>query len=314
MFSIVMSYYKKGEIVKRSIQSVLDQSFREFELLIVDDGSNDDLENIVSSFNDERIVVFKKNNGGVSSARNYGITKANYKWICFLDADDSWKDNHLMVMKNLISKYPQERIFCTSHQRIGNKLFSSNANLPNNYPIDFCVGDLIGFVLSHGEVIHTNSFCVFSGLFKDVGMFNEKASIGEDTDMWFRLSMVGNVVISKEETSYYHRDSSDLTKTNRHNYEWPFLTQDPFASNPCVTIERAISIKKIQIKTLLSNCKHYISEGKKREARNLFMTISKDDRRMFRKSSLQVCLLIFLPLFISKSIAKKVYLKNNEKY
>ena len=79
MISVVLPLFNKEQTVKKTIESVLKQSFKEFELIVIDDGSTDQSFEIVNSFNDERIKLFKKNNGGVSSTRNYGIKAQSYR-------------------------------------------------------------------------------------------------------------------------------------------------------------------------------------------------------------------------------------------
>ena len=87
MFSIVIPLYNKAKSIANTIQSILGQSFADFELIIVDDGSTDDSVAIVQQFTDQRIRLIQKDNGGVSSARNRGINDANYDFIALLDAD-----------------------------------------------------------------------------------------------------------------------------------------------------------------------------------------------------------------------------------
>src|SRR5690606_38944730 len=95
MISVVIPLYNKEVYIKQTIENVLKQSYQEFEILVVDDGSKDNGPAIVKSFTDSRIKLIQKINGGVSSARNVGIQNAKYEYIAFLDADDIWLPNHL---------------------------------------------------------------------------------------------------------------------------------------------------------------------------------------------------------------------------
>ena len=88
MISIIIPLYNKEKTIKRAIESVLQQSYRNFELLVIDDGSIDNSKIIVENISDSRIIYEFKQNGGVSSARNYGARKASSQWLFFLDADD----------------------------------------------------------------------------------------------------------------------------------------------------------------------------------------------------------------------------------
>jgi len=91
MFSVVIPLYNKERSVKNTIESVLNQTFQDFEVIVVNDGSTDNSLEVVKSFNDERIRIINQKNSGVSSARNRGIKEAKYEWIAFLDADDLWE-------------------------------------------------------------------------------------------------------------------------------------------------------------------------------------------------------------------------------
>ncbi len=86
MFSIVIPLYNKAKSIANTIQSILGQSFADFELIIVDDGSTDDSVRVVNQFTDKRIRLIQKENGGVCSARNAGILHAQYDYIALLDA------------------------------------------------------------------------------------------------------------------------------------------------------------------------------------------------------------------------------------
>lgn len=104
--SIIIPLYNKERTIASTIESVLSQEYKDFELVVVDDGSTDNGCNIVESIGDDRIKLYRKSNGGPSSARNYGIKKAIGKWIMFLDADDTLLDNALMGVMNVIKDNP----------------------------------------------------------------------------------------------------------------------------------------------------------------------------------------------------------------
>ena len=116
MFTIVIPLYNKGQSVKRSICSVLNQSFSNFEIVIVDDGSTDNSVEVVKSFKDNRIKIVRQANAGVSAARNHGIDIASGQFITFLDADDEYEPNHLETLRKLIDEYPGYNVYATSYK------------------------------------------------------------------------------------------------------------------------------------------------------------------------------------------------------
>src|SRR4051812_32162135 len=94
-FSVIIPLYNKANYIENTIKSVLNQTFTDFEIIVVNDESTDESETIVLGFNDKRIQLFNQKNQGVSVARNHGIEKAKGKLVAFLDADDYWFHNHL---------------------------------------------------------------------------------------------------------------------------------------------------------------------------------------------------------------------------
>lgn len=96
--SIIVPLYNKEKCIRNTIKSVLNQTYGSFELLVIDDGSTDNSAKVISEFTDTRIKYYYKGNGGVSSARNYGIGKSSNEWIMFLDADDTLEPDCLSTL------------------------------------------------------------------------------------------------------------------------------------------------------------------------------------------------------------------------
>ena len=128
-FSIIIPLYNKEKTIRSTIESVLLQDYPHFEVVVVDDGSTDSSAAIVHSFSDSRIHYFKKENGGPSSARNYGVQHADNPWILFLDADDKLLRNALTTFCQAISQHSDYRFFSANfYINSDNRscLFSSN--------------------------------------------------------------------------------------------------------------------------------------------------------------------------------------------
>ena len=101
-FSIILPTYNRASFLKRSIGSVLAQTFADWELIVMDDGSRDQTKEVVTSFKDPRIRYFYQENRERSAARNNGIARAKGEWICFLDSDDAFMADHLEVFQSRI--------------------------------------------------------------------------------------------------------------------------------------------------------------------------------------------------------------------
>ena len=106
LFSIVIPTYNRADLIGRCLQSIVNQTYKNWEAIIVDNFSEDDTEEIVNSFNDTRIYYYKNHNYGVISvSRNFAIDRAKGKWICFLDSDDSWTSDKLEQLIPYVNKY-----------------------------------------------------------------------------------------------------------------------------------------------------------------------------------------------------------------
>ncbi|MBU3946603.1 MAG: glycosyltransferase family 2 protein [Proteobacteria bacterium] len=96
--TVIIPTYNRRHIIGKAVESVLAQSEQDLEVIVVDDGSEDDTHSIIMSFNDDRISYFYKTNGGAASARNFGLSRAVGKYVAFLDSDDFWPDHYLKTM------------------------------------------------------------------------------------------------------------------------------------------------------------------------------------------------------------------------
>ena len=113
--SIVIPLYNKGPHISRTIQSVLNQTEQNFEIIVVDGQSTDEGPEIVKSFEDPRILFFEQIGSGVSSARNEGISHSRSDFVAFLDADDEWMPDHLETLLRLRETYPEAGAYTTAY-------------------------------------------------------------------------------------------------------------------------------------------------------------------------------------------------------
>lgn len=115
MFSVIIPLYNKAHTIARTLSTVLDQSYKEFEIIIVNDGSTDNGVQIIKDYTtDKRIQIIEQNNQGVSVARNIGVQHAKYELIAFIDGDDEWLSEYLSKMKEAIELFPASEMFCSA--------------------------------------------------------------------------------------------------------------------------------------------------------------------------------------------------------
>lgn len=194
MISIIIPLYNKEAIVAKCIQSVLDQTYTDFELIVVDDGSTDKSLEIVKEFDDRRIVYHSKTNGGVSDARNCGIRLAKYENIFFLDADDLLSPNCLLHFANLMSKYQQISFFAANFELIS-----------QDFTKIYCSGKEEKEIRNpqqniwHENILpRTGAMLINKQCFEKVGVFNTQISKFEDLDLILRILRHFSIVYSPE--------------------------------------------------------------------------------------------------------------------
>ena len=216
-FSVIIPLYNKEKHIKETIFSVLNQSFVDFEVIIVNDGSTDNSLEVVKNINDARVHIYNKTNAGVSSARNYGIKKAAADYIAFLDADDIWDDNFLYEISILISNYPKNKVFSTA-AKIKSPKALYNADyfcIPNN---EVAVLNYFKASLKH-PITHSSSVVINKDITHEIGVFNEDLKTSEDLDYWIRIGLKYPVVFKKTPLITINVTDNSLTKSNRNHYK-----------------------------------------------------------------------------------------------
>ncbi|KXK44949.1 MAG: glycosyl transferase family 2 [Bacteroidetes bacterium OLB10] len=181
-FSVIMPVYNRAELVKQSIDSVLRQTFQDFELICINDGSTDNTLEVLSELEkiDSRIKVVSHENKGRCQARNSGIAHAKGKWIAFLDSDDFYLDNHLETLQNLIRRFP-------SFSGIATELVFEDRIRDHNkcrYYRDFVVLSLDDF--ADTNPISLNQFCYNKASCPDL-LFPEINILAAEDLLFFRM-------------------------------------------------------------------------------------------------------------------------------
>ena len=179
-FSVIVPTYNRIGFIKTCIDSVLNQTFRDFELIIVDDGSTDHTVTIMEDYRGKGINYLFKTHRGVSNARNAGIKISRGVYIAFLDSDDSWDENKLKITYQYTEKFPDIDIFHTDEvwYRRGKKV---NQKKKHKRPEGNIYSDCLKLCC-----IGMSTSVVKATLFKDTGYFDESLPACEDYDLWLR--------------------------------------------------------------------------------------------------------------------------------
>ncbi|MFZ5947817.1 MAG: glycosyltransferase [Stygiobacter sp.] len=186
-FSVIVPTFNQAEFLGEALDSLLNQTFRNWEAIIVNDGSSDNTKEVIDKYLsiDKRFRAFHKENGGVASALNIGIQNAKGDWICWLSSDDLFEPDKLETHFEAINKNPEIKFFHThwyllldeSKQKIAPPLWLA---IP---PTEFQVTRFFW-----ANYVHGNAIAVNRTVFEEVGLFDESLRQGQDFEMWLRIS------------------------------------------------------------------------------------------------------------------------------
>jgi len=203
-FSVVIPLYNKEKEIKQTIESILNQTYKADEIIVVNDGSTDKSVEVVEKYFKDKVKLINQNNLGVSVARNRGIKEARNEYICFLDGDDLWEENFLEEIKNLIIDFPDAIVYSSSHKVIdeNGKIFYPKVSLDKNFR-----GYLNNFIRVFKDnygIINSSSVCIKKSI-SPLFPVNEKK--GEDICLWIELSLKGKFAFVNKALSIYRLDA-----------------------------------------------------------------------------------------------------------
>lgn len=273
MISVVIPLYNKAQSIGRTVMSVLDQTYENFELLIVNDGSTDQSLEVVQRIQDMRIKIINKENGGVSSARNIGMEYAHYEYIAFLDGDDLWLPHHLQEIVNLIEIYDNATVggFVTSFKRIHTicERFVGASAVGKSYIVD----DYYLHSSTPSDIISSSNFVVKKSLLNNC-QYNVNLKYGEDVDFWYRYFRHKKLVKSDQVTAYYLLSTENRSVANVVGLEHRFWDYN--------FIGKSLSEKKYLGKLVAILLIDYIQKGRWAEVGSILMKYYKNGYYVFR--------------------------------
>jgi len=260
MISIIIPTFNRYPFLEKTVESVLRQSLRDFELIIVDDGSDDGTKELIQSFCDERVRYYYQENRGVSAARNKGIIESRRDVIAFLDSDDAWKPEKLEKQLKII----KEPSCLISHTQ---ELWYRRGKILNQKKKHRkCSGNLFKSSLEMCS-ISISTVMMKKSLFDELGLFDENLPACEDYDLWLRVTSKYPVFLLDDELTVKDGGRPDQLS---HRIPMP----DRFRIQSIVKLIEAGGLDKDQRvlanKALQKKCKIYTDgcrkHGKEKEA------------------------------------------------
>lgn len=205
-FSVVMPLFNKACFVVRAVESVLNQTCQNFELVIVDDGSTDDsVATVEREFRDPRIHIISQSNQGQGAARNGGIRESRGTWIAFLDADDGWAPSHLAELDRVARLFPEAGLIATGSLR---KDAGDDLSVPADQGKVKLV-DYFRFAASDIGFVNSSTAAIIREGFEQVGLFGDYPA-GQDLEMWARVSLCYPCAVSTKCTAVYFQGTGGV--------------------------------------------------------------------------------------------------------
>ncbi|MEA5622624.1 glycosyltransferase family 2 protein [Nostoc sp. UHCC 0251] len=213
--SVVIPAYNAMAYLPETLDSVLKQTFADFEVLIINDGSTDRIVSWASEIIDSRVKLISQENQGLSGARNTGIDHAQGKYIAFLDADDVWEPTKLEKQVCCFQENPDAGVVYTwsllvdEHGKPTGRIFASQLE-----------GQVWGQLLVEMDVISNGSSAVVRrDCFEAVGVFDRNLAAAADLDMWLRIAAKYPFAVVKEPLTLYRQHSSSMSKNRQRMFQ-----------------------------------------------------------------------------------------------
>lgn len=311
MFSVIMPAYNGERFIEDAIESVISQTYRNWELVIVNDGSTDNTLSVLSQYADNpKIKVITQPNGGVSAARNTAMQNASYDYFAFLDCDDLWLDNHLETLAKMVEQYPDAGTYATLAQiRLADGRKISNIDYFENRP-DKAKGTVYieDFFAEYdrdkkAKTHFPSCACVSRKAAEVCGGFKKGCKIGEDLAFFLTAAVYFPVVLSSEVTSVYEKGNSTATKDVSFDPDWYFFEDvKKILGDETVAESTKKSIKNVMQWFTMRRCRHYIIDGKKKKAWKSFFEIGRSPK-LFKDK-----LITFFVLLMPKAAVRKIFM------
>lgn len=210
-FSIIIPLYNKAPYVLKALESVSVQTFRDFETIIVDDGSKDGSLSIAKTYLEKESFPYhliKQDNSGVSTARNNGVAVSQGEYLCFLDADDWWESTYLEEMSRLIDEFPDAGIYGTNYTIVNEA--KHKTRVARVGVIEGFEKGYINYCQAYAKTMYmplwTGAVCIPKPVYNKMGGFMKNVKLGEDFILWIHIVLQYKVAFLNKPLSYYNQD------------------------------------------------------------------------------------------------------------
>lgn len=214
-FSVVIPLYNKRPYILRAVNAVLNQTYENFEVLIIDDGSTDGSRDELTSLEDQRVKIIVKKNGGAASARNRGIKEAKGEYIALLDADDEWDKLFLETIVKMITKFPDAGLFATANRHKYQDNSEKKIVFTDKKNEISLIKDYFEIIAKSGTSINNSSSSVVpKKVFEKVGLFPEGMIHYEDHAVWYKIALTYDIAYFFGDLVTIHKNDINLCASN----------------------------------------------------------------------------------------------------
>lgn len=217
MISVIIPLYNKEQQIGRTLRTVLNQTYNDIEVIVVNDGSTDNSLSEVIKYDDPRIRLINQSNAGVSAARNRGIYEAKGDLIAFIDADDEWDKEYLTTHIDLIERYPDASVYATNY-RFCNSKGKEFSTLIRNLPFNSEDGLLTNYfrvASSSHPPLWTSAVIIRKNAFDFIGGFPVGIKSGEDLLTWARLAALYKIAYCRKPLAVFNVEGYDVSERPR---------------------------------------------------------------------------------------------------
>lgn len=238
LFSIIVPTFNRPQLLQRAIRSIFKQTFESWEIIVINDGSTEFYH--LEELEHPQVRYYSKENTGLASTRNYGITRAIGEYVCFLDDDDEYMQNHLFELHKLIDLNPTAGLFRTLTY-----LSYDNNNLVEQEFKNYQDSTLKTL---YNNLLTVNNVCLPRKVFEQY-RFDPSIPIAEDYDLWTRLAMRYDFTVVKKYTTVYYINEETMSSGSVSKYSLYINVYSYILSHPkVISLMGASFIKNIIFK------------------------------------------------------------------
>lgn len=306
MFSVIIPVYNGAAFVMNAVDSVLAQTYTDFEIIVVNDGSKDDTLQVLSRYeSDPRVRILSQPNGGVSKARDTGMEAAKGDYYAFIDADDLWDPNHLEVIAGLIEQYPEAGLYATLQRaKLPSGETVSGCHFSDTHPgVTFLDDFLAAYAEDRSAKCYNNTSNVFRAeAIEKCGGYRVGCRMGEDLALGLKIAVFYPFVLSSEPTTLYDRSQSVATGSSSFDPDWYFFDEAAeLMADPSIPESRRDSLRRVMDWFQMRRVRHYLIDGRRKEARAAMSRIRKGTE-LGKKDLLLTKLLFLMPTALIRKL------------